>query len=155
MGDAGVAQRAFGGAMLAGERQRGGVGVEQAGIDDASDPRRAGGVDHRAVLPFALTDLARRDQHQRVDPGERRGKGGGIVIVEAADRDAVDGDTPGRAGEADDIGAGRTGGKRVGDKAAELAGDAGDGDGHEMAPCCVDRRYLDNELTKDKYGHFC
>ncbi len=55
--------------------------MQKAGVDDALDARFLGGVDHIAVLPRALPDLARRDQEQGVDAGKSGGKGWWFVVV--------------------------------------------------------------------------
>jgi hypothetical protein len=62
--------------------------VEQAGVDDTLDARLLGGLNDVAVLRLALPDLARRDQEQRVDPGQCRSKRLGLRVIERACLDA-------------------------------------------------------------------
>src|SRR5215212_1980731 len=116
------------------DQQRGGVGADPAGVGDEPHAGGLSGVDGVAVLADALAGLAPRDQQQLVGTGERLGQRRLVVEVGTPDHDAAVGQA------AEGLGAPSGGDDLLGGDAplqqgfdhqpAQLAGGAGDDDGH-------------------------
>jgi hypothetical protein len=81
MGQAGRAQLRFGRPVFAGQGQRRGVGMQQAGVGEQRHASALRGVDHVLVLCRALADFARRDQQQLVGALEGGVQRVGPVVV--------------------------------------------------------------------------
>ncbi len=134
---AGVADDRLGGLVLRGQRQTGGVGVEDACVRDEADAGRDGRIHDVAVLGRALADLVGGDQQQFVRAGEGRGERLGPGVVGLPNLHAAGGEVGGllRAAHGrDDVAGGHAAFQQLlDDKAAEVPGGAGNSD-HSFLP---------------------
>ena len=156
MADAGSGQQFFRLNVLRGKAERAGGCLQQAGVDDMLNPGGLRGFDHGGMLRYAATDVAARDQQQRVDTVERRREGFGGVVVEDTRRHTQIRGLVDVAGQRDDAARRILGFQGVDNEAAKLASCAGDCNGHGylFASGC-DSGELDPLLMKSKYIHFC
>ena len=142
--DARRPQHAFGLVVFRCQAQQRRVGAQQARIDDALDAGLLRRRDDVAMLRSALADLARRDQQQRLDAGQRAGERFRLRVVGLARSDAEARRLGRRAHERTELLGRKLGFEPGNDESAELSGGAGDGDscGHGGEPLAVNEAPL-------------